>query len=102
MRRQLLKLLPTLISGEARSVALVARFSAGRTLAVRCCSLPCMLLPAFVAAPRNRTEREALAERYYPGAFCDKAQGSGDGCRLWHLNVFAFSIAWRPELNKLL
>ena len=31
---------------------------------------------ASLAAPRNRTEREALAERYYPGAFCDKAQGS--------------------------
>ena len=42
---------------------------------------------ASLAAPRNLAEREALAERYYPCAFCDKEQGSGDGCRLWHLNA---------------
>ena len=36
----------------------------------------------FESTASNWAEREALAERYYPGAFCDKAhwQGSGDGC----------------------
>ena len=51
---------------------------------------------ASLAAPRNRAEREALPERYYPGAFCDKAQGSGDGCRLWHLNVVALTCTRDP------
>ena len=48
---------------------------------------------ASLAAPRNRAEREALAERYYPCAFCDKAQSSGDGCRLWHLHVVALTCS---------
>ena len=50
---------------------------------------------ASLAAPSNSGEREALAERYYPGAFCDKAQGSGDGCRLWHLIVVALTCSSR-------
>ena len=52
-----------------------------------------LCLPASFAAPRTRAEREALAERYYPCAFCDKAQGSGDGCRLWHLHVVALTCS---------
>ena len=50
---------------------------------------------------RNRAEHEALAERYKPGALCDKAQGSGDGCRLWHLNVFAltYGLATRSKYD---
>ena len=48
---------------------------------------------ASFAAPRNRAERETLAERYYPCAFCDTAQGSGDGCRLWHLHVVALTCS---------
>ena len=50
----------------------------------------------FESKARNMAEREALAERYYPGALCDKAQGSGDGCRLWHLNVFALTWSFDP------
>ena len=56
----------------------------------------CQRPSASLAAPRNRAEREALPERYYPCAFCDKAQGSGDGCRLWHLNVVALTWSRDP------
>ena len=51
---------------------------------------------ASLAVPRNCAEREALAERYYACAFCDKGQGSGDGCRLWHLNVVALTFSSDP------
>ena len=51
---------------------------------------------AFLAAPRNSAEREALAERYCPCAFCDKAQSSGDGRRLWHLKVVALTFSRDP------
>ena len=44
----------------------------------------------WAPGPRNRTEREALAERF-SSAFCDKAQGSDNGCLLWHLNMFALT-----------
>ena len=54
---------------------------------------------ASLAAPHNRAEREALAERYYPCAFCDKAQGSGDGCLLWYLYVVALTCS---RVNVLL
>ena len=48
---------------------------------------------ASLAALRNCGVREALAERYYPCAFFDKAQSSGDGCRLWHLHVVALTCS---------
>ena len=86
--------------GEARRAAFVARFAAGRALVIRPVPPPpppqqAAPVPpsASLAAPRNRAEREALAERYYPCAFCDKAQGSGDGCRLWHLHVVALTCS---------
>ena len=92
---------PTLNSGEAHSAALVARFAAGRTLAVRRrgAASPTSRRPALssasesIAASCNRAEREALAERYYPFAFCEKEQGYGDGCRLWHLNVVVLTYS---------
>ena len=71
-------------SCEAHHTALVAGFAAGGTLASYRCSLTNMQLcsasteapNAFLAEPQNRTEHEALAERYY--AYC---------CLLWHLIV---------------
>ena len=50
----------------------------------------------FESNAHNRAEREALAERYYPGAFCDKVLGSGDCCQLWHLNLFALTCSRDP------
>ena len=52
-----------------------------------CCPVPAS---ASLKAPHNRM---ALSGRYYPGAFCDKEQDSGDGCRLWYLNA---SVVTRP------
>ena len=53
---------------------------------------------ASLTAPCNSAEREALA-RYYPCAFSDKAQNSGDGCRLWHLYVVALTCSRNPYLK---
>lgn len=49
----------------------------------------------FEPSARTRAEREALAEEFYPGAFCDSAKGSGNGCRLWHVNSFA--LGWSRD-----
>ena len=87
---------PTLNSGEARRAALVARFAASPSAAAASPTSRRPVPPsASLAAPRNRAEREALAGRYYPGAFCDnlKEQGSGDGFRLWHLHVVALTCS---------
>ena len=46
----------------------------------------------FEPSACTRAEREALAEEFYPGAYCDSAKGSGNGCRLWHVNSFA--LGW--------
>ena len=54
---------------------------------------------ASLASPRNSAEREALAERHYPGAFCNMAQGSGDGCRLRHLNLVALTCS-RDDVTR--
>ena len=49
----------------------------------------------FEASARTKAQRDALSERHYPGAFCDSAPGKGDGCRLWHVNVFA--LGWSRD-----
>ena len=60
-------------------------------------------LSASLAAPCNSAELEAPAERYYPGAFCDKAQGSGDSCRLWQVALATSSnvLLWQSCLVLL-
>ena len=57
------------------------------------CSSP-VPLSCSLAAPRNWTHVRHWQKgtRTNPCAFCDKVQGSGDGCQLWHLNVF--SLTW--------
>ena len=89
---------PTLNSGEARRAALVARFAASPSAAAASPTSRRPVPPsASLAAPRNRAEREALPEKYYPGALCDKAQGSSDSCRLWHLNVVVLTCSRDPS-----
>ena len=51
----------------------------------------------FKSIASNLAEHEALAERTYPGAFCDKEQGSGDDCLLWHLIMFALKWFSYPQ-----
>ena len=58
----------------------------------RClCPVPPSTSDCSLAAPSNRTEREVLTERYYPCAFCDKAQRSSNSCRQSLLNLFALT-----------
>ena len=59
-----------------------------------------------LAAPWNRTEREALAERY-PGAFCDKAQSCRALATVAYRGISLISICLpnmvsRPAANVLL
>ena len=49
----------------------------------------------FEPSARTRAEREALAEEFYQGAYCDSAKGSGDGCHLWH--VTSFALGWSRD-----
>ena len=47
---------------------------------------------SFEPSARIRAEREAIAEEFYAGAYCDSAKGSGDGCRPWHVKSLA--LGW--------
>ena len=40
----------------------------------------------------EQPEREAIAEEFYPGAYCDSAKGFSNGCRPWHVNSFALEM----------
>ena len=94
----------TLTSGEARCTALVTCFAAGPAAlspsAASASSTSSSPAPpsASLAARHNMAERESLAERYNPCAFCNKEQGSGDCCQLWHLNVFA--LTWSRDQHS--
>ena len=89
-------------SAESSTLSESNRISARQAFAVSCDGYWNNLFWANNRYVAEAGQSEVLAKQYYyPNAFCDMVGKSGDTCRIWQLNVLAWTLTWSTSCRLM-